>query len=229
LRQLVVMGCSSFQSARRFREVRLSIGSEHFPFRRNDQTAFRRFPREASTYTPESIKAPGAFLSKALRSGIVPWNAAARLTVLVGSMTMLIVALAAAWLVLTIGVKTTRPLSASDAVTFASVAAILAVVIGLFRFFGELFEMRIVMAPSLLTPLSKDNVTLELRPSAADPRGELVFARYSSTCAVCSGNVELFDGGRQFPGIIVGRCRRSAREHVFSFDQALKVGRPILG
>lgn len=185
-------------------------------------------PEGGVYYTPESIMAPGAFLNKALRSGIIPWNATARWTVLAGVMAALFVALAAVGLVLVFGIRITRPLSPADVLTFAVLAAMLVTVAALFRFFGELFDLRIVMAPSLLTPMSKDNVTLELRPSDAERQGQLVFARYSSTCPTCGGNVELFDGGRDFPGRIVGRCRRSAREHVFSFDHALKVGRPLL-
>lgn len=184
-------------------------------------------PEGGIYYTPESITAPGAWLSKALNAGIVPWTAAARWSLMLTVMTGLIAVLILAWLLLYFGMRVTRPLSPADVTTVFVFLMLIAGVASVFRFFGELFDLRIVMAPSLLTPLSKDNVTLELRPSTVDAAGELVFARYTSTCPICNASVELFDGGKDFPGRIVGRCRRSAREHVYSFDHARKIGRPL--
>jgi len=178
-------------------------------------------------YTPESVAAPGAFLNKALRAGVVRWSLATRWSIFLIVMSTLIGVLSLAWLLLYVGLRISRPLSPADlTLAFLVLAAVVYVAL-LFRFFGELFDLRIVMAPTLLAPWSKDNVTLELRPSSEDNAGELVFARYASTCPICNASVVLFDGGKDFPGRIVGRCRRSAREHVFSFDLARKIGRPL--
>jgi hypothetical protein len=190
-----------------------------------DQVA--QVPAGGIFYTPESVAAPGAFLSKALKAGSVPWTAPARWSLLALIMSGLLVTLFFAWLLIYFGIRVTRPVSPAD-ITIVAVFLLLAgSLVSVFRFLGELFDLRLVMAPTMLTPLSKDNVTLELRPSTAETEGQLVFARYTSTCPICSGTIELFSGRKEFPGRIVGRCRRSAREHVFSFDVAGKVGRPL--
>ncbi|MGJ3702671.1 hypothetical protein [Variovorax sp. AFSI2.2] len=184
-------------------------------------------PEGGIYYTTEAVAAPGAFLSKALRTGFVRWSAPIRWSIMIVIMSALISVLLLAWLLLYVGVRISRPLSPADLTSVASVLLLGLGVVSLFRFFGELFELRIVMAPTLLIPLSKDNVTLELRRSADGGVGGLMFARYSSSCPACNASVELFDGGKDFPGRIVGRCRRSAREHVYSFDHVSKIGRPL--
>lgn len=184
-------------------------------------------PEGGIYYTPEAIAAPGAFLNKTLQAGFVRWSAPIRWSIMIAIMAALIGVLLLAWVLLYVGVRISRPLSPADLTTVAGVLVLALGVVSLFRFFGELFELRIVMAPTLLIPLSKDNVTLELRPSNDGSVGGLVFARYSSTCPACNASVELFDGGKDFPGRIVGRCRRSAREHIYSFDHVSKIGRPL--
>ncbi|MGJ7497826.1 hypothetical protein ACSFA8_22475 [Variovorax sp. RT4R15] len=192
-----------------------------------DSAPVPQVPAGGIYYTTESVAAPGSLLSNALRAGSVPWTAATRWSFALTLMAMLVVVLASAWLLLYFGLRLTRPLSPADLATIGVFAAVAAGLIGIFRFFGELFELRIVMAPTLLTPLSKDNVTLELRSSTSEQAAQLVFARYTSTCLECGGSIELFDGGKEFSGRIVGRCRRSAREHVYSFDHVGKIGRAI--
>lgn len=184
-------------------------------------------PNGGIYYTLESIKAPGAFLSKALRAGTIPWTAPARWSLFAVIMVTLLAVLILAWLLLVIAMKVSRPISPADVVLAVMYLLLLGGARSLFRFCGELFDLRIVMAPSLLTPLATDNVTLELQPSTADRAGELVFARYTSTCPICNAAIELFDGGKDFPGRIVGRCRRSAREHIYSFDPTRKIGHPL--
>ena len=51
--------------------------------------------------------------------------------------------------------------------------------------------------------------------------------RYSGNCPICSGEVEVLDGGAEFRGRLVGRCSDSPREHVFSFDPVLLAGRSL--
>lgn len=189
--------------------------------------AIPEVPAGGIYYTPESVSAPGAFLNKALRAGAIRWSMATRWSIMLVVMSTLIGVLAVVWGLFYVGLRISRPLSPADLTLTALVLLMVIYVAQLFRFLGELFELRIVMAPTLLAPWSKDNVTLELRPSSEDSVGELVFARYSSTCPLCNASVVLFNGDKEFPGRIVGRCRRSAREHVYSFDPARKIGRPL--
>jgi len=81
-----------------------------------------------------------------------------------------------------------------------------------------------------MTSIADDNVTLEFRRGTPDDDvGELAFVRYTSTCPLCGGAVVIDSGRAAFPDRLVGRCRRSAREHVFSFDPASRLGRPLVG
>lgn len=192
-----------------------------------EQVVVPEVPEGGVFYTAESIAPPGAWLRKAWKSGIVRWTPATRWSVASVGLGALIFVALTGWFLLQWAVRAHRPVTLADVATVGLFVAIAGSVLAFFRFFGELFDMRVVMAPTLLTPLSKDSVTLEIRPSTADAEGELVFARYTSTCPVCGGHIQLFDGGKAFPERIVGRCGRSGREHVFSFDHVRKVGRPL--
>ena len=178
-------------------------------------------------YEREGVMAPGWFLSNALRSGTVPWNAGVRWTLALGVMAGVIGVLGLLSMFFMLGQKINRPIYPSDVATSLAFLAIAVAVVSVFRFFSDLFDLRIVMAPSLLVPWSADNVTLELRPSTSEDKAQLAFVKYSSTCPICGGKVELFGGGREFIGRIVGRCRRSPREHVFSFDHVSRIGHPL--
>ncbi|MEO9150590.1 MAG: hypothetical protein ABI212_14695 [Burkholderiaceae bacterium] len=81
----------------------------------------------------------------------------------------------------------------------------MAEIASVFYFLDQLFDLRIMMAPDLITPLAKANVTLEMRLSMSVGRpGELVNARYASMCAICGGEIMLLDGGKDSPDRIVG-------------------------
>lgn len=51
--------------------------------------------------------------------------------------------------------------------------------------------------------------------------------RHHGICPICSGEVEVEDGGRAFPGRLVGRCSDSPIEHVFGFDPIGLAGSPL--
>jgi hypothetical protein len=179
-------------------------------------------------YTPESVAAPAAWLGSALRSGVLRWTVGVRWTLLASIMLPTIVVLGALALSFNIGIRVTRPLSLGDLLGTVAILMSGVWLIPIYRFLDQLFDLRIVMAPMLLTPMSQDNVTLEMRRSDPDNEvGELAFVRYTAICPVCDGNVVIDSGRREFPDRLVGRCRRSAREHVFSFDHVLRVGRPL--
>jgi len=184
-------------------------------------------PEGGIYYTAEAVAAPGSWLLKAWRSGVVPWNGLMRWGTFSMVMVGLIATLGAAWLLLNGAARIWRPLSPADLAVLVVFLLALRMVVLAFRFLEQLFDLRLVMAPSLLTPFTVDNVTLELRPSTDHGPGELIFARYTSTCPICQGTVELFDGGKVFPDRVVGRCRRSGREHVFSFDHVQRIGYPL--
>lgn len=51
--------------------------------------------------------------------------------------------------------------------------------------------------------------------------------RHWGPCPVCAADVELSEGGREFPDRVIGRCNDAPTEHVFSFDPVRLVGVPL--
>ena len=51
--------------------------------------------------------------------------------------------------------------------------------------------------------------------------------RHWGHCPICAAEVDLADGGRSFPGRIVGRCGDAPLEHVYSFDPVRLTGSPL--
>jgi len=68
---------------------------------------------------------------------------------------------------------------------------------------------------------------LRTMPEGKTPDRRRIFSvvRHWGTCPVCSAEVDLGDGGREFPGRLVGKCRDAPSEHVFSFDPVRLTGR----
>lgn len=185
-------------------------------------------PEGGVCYTPAAVAAPAGWLGAALKSGVVRWTTKLRWTLVLTIVLGTLVGLLLLWLMFSVGLKQTRPLSLSDLLGFLVAAAATAWVIQLYRFLDDLFTFRIIMAPDALTPLTQTNVTLEVRRASADDTvGELAFVRYSAICPLCDGAIDVESGRKAFPDRLVGRCRRSGREHVFSFDHVLRVGRRL--
>jgi hypothetical protein len=57
--------------------------------------------------------------------------------------------------------------------------------------------------------------------------GFFSLVRYYAACGYCGGTVELSEGGSEFPSRIIGRCRDSPSEHVYSFDPVTRRGLPL--
>lgn len=52
--------------------------------------------------------------------------------------------------------------------------------------------------------------------------------RYVATCPVCAAPMQVDRGEPDFPRRLVGRCRESPREHVYSFDRITRLGRALI-
>lgn len=48
--------------------------------------------------------------------------------------------------------------------------------------------------------------------------------KYVALCTICNAKVELARGEPDFPRRVIGRCKESPQEHVFSFDRVTKLG-----
>lgn len=93
---------------------------------------------------------------------------------------------------------------------------------------GPIFSLptkRITFAPGWIQLFRWDHdVLLEW---CAPPRYDSKFisaVHYSGVCPVCEGKVEIESGGFRYFGRLIGRCRESPREHVFSFDHVTRSG-----
>lgn len=93
--------------------------------------------------------------------------------------------------------------------------------------FMRIADDRIAMASDSMVGFSEFGVCLELsKPAGADKDSSrnLRLVKYAAECPVCSAGVLLDAGEPDFPRRIVGRCKESPREHVFSFDRVKKRG-----
>jgi len=52
-------------------------------------------------------------------------------------------------------------------------------------------------------------------------------ATYTATYPRCDARVFVFSGGKEFVGRLIGRCKQSPREHVYSFDHFVRTGKPL--
>lgn len=100
----------------------------------------------------------------------------------------------------------------------------------LFRPFWTLIDRRIIMAPDALVSLRERGVQLEASKEKLED-GESIriirLVRYAGRCPICSEDVYLHDGRKEFPGRLVGRCDEHPAEHVYSFDRHTRVGKPL--
>jgi hypothetical protein len=110
----------------------------------------------------------------------------------------------------------------------------LMVIGGLFHIlFGPLSSVtrwKVAALPLLFQPLDEQEALLledARNPADAKARRRIDLVKYTGDCPVCGGRVVVGSGGLRFWARLVGRCQRSPREHVFSFDHVTKVGRPL--
>ena len=93
--------------------------------------------------------------------------------------------------------------------------------------FLELVSNRIALVPFWLQDSDNADKLVELRRNEEAGANTFILTRYSAKCVLCGSKVKVASGRREFPGRLVGRCSRSPNEHVFSFDHALRVGKPL--
>ena len=87
----------------------------------------------------------------------------------------------------------------------------------------RVLEDKIVVAPGLLQLALLYNHVLVTRKEAST--NILRMLRFTGTCPLCGGLVEIEKGRGEFRGRFVGKCGRNPLEHLFSFDHTLRRGR----
>lgn len=186
-------------------------------------------PQGALRYTSAAVAAPGAMIHATLRRGIVP-NVRPLFIFVVASLVVLaLLVLVLGWRMLSLALQMNSPVTTAQVAYVFFWAGVALIIYRIFRFVGDLGDLGIVMAPDFMVPFKEDHVTLEVRRNPHDKEVNFAFVRYTAICPVCCGAVLLHDGQKEFKGRIVGRCRLSPREHVFTFDQRLHTGHPLRG
>jgi hypothetical protein len=85
-----------------------------------------------------------------------------------------------------------------------------------------LLDDRIMLGGNFLTGFMEESVQLDM---AKDEKHRYIrLVRYTATCTVCAGNVELRYGTGENKRRIFGCCSEVPQEHVFTFDRVTKVG-----
>ncbi len=90
----------------------------------------------------------------------------------------------------------------------------------------RLIDQKIVMAPAILQMTSRFYHVLVIRREGE--RKVVRMLRFTATCTLCGGEVEIQEGRRALRGRYVGECGRNPVEHVFTFDHVLKTGYRVL-
>lgn len=116
------------------------------------------------------------------------------------------------------------PVTAGD---LASIIMLLGVGWLIWRFWLRplvwLLEDRIIPAPELVAAFTEEPCQLEMFKEARGMRFRLV--RFSGTCPICAGEVELRYGHGHQERRLFGCCRESPLEHRFTFDRVTRLGR----
>ena len=86
----------------------------------------------------------------------------------------------------------------------------------------RLIENKIIIAPSILQLAYTVQHVLLIKK---DEHGKSVrMVRFTGTCPLCGGLVEIQKGKGVFGGRLVGECENSPVEHLYSFDHVLRRG-----
>lgn len=98
--------------------------------------------------------------------------------------------------------------------------------------FDRFLDDRIVIASDFFMAFGESDVVQEL-VSVNDENNNFLYkkvqlTKYSGICPVCSAQVSLGKGEPDFPRRIVGRCKESPREHVYSFDRVTLLGKKLI-
>lgn len=85
-----------------------------------------------------------------------------------------------------------------------------------------LLDDRIVLGGNFFTSLMEEPTQLDM---AKDEKHRYIrLVRYTATCPVCAGNIEMRYGTGENTRRIFGCCSEVPQEHVFTFDRVTKIG-----
>lgn len=94
--------------------------------------------------------------------------------------------------------------------------------------FNRFTDDRIIIASDYLMSWSETTLVQEL-VTVNDEKGNFLhkkvqLTKYAGLCPICNAQVVLANGEPDLPRTIIGRCKESPREHIYSFDRVTKLG-----
>ena len=188
---------------------------------------------EIGTKTPESPEDPDSieyfeemevyplpWIKRPLRINVQGWRSLFMTLPLIGALVLVVLG---SWLWLQLLVS---KLPVRDIFQWTVLIGVLGGIIGwivwpLYR----LIDQKIVIAPAILQMTSTFYHVLVIRRE--DEKKVVRMLRFTATCPVCGGLVEIQEGARRLRGRYIGACDRNPIEHLFSFDHVLRSGRRI--
>lgn len=125
--------------------------------------------------------------------------------------------------------RSSDPLSAAGVLTLMAVFGIpWATMRGMDKAL-RIFDDRIVIAPGWALAWREFGATMELEGELESGGTKAIkVVRYTAPCPICEGMLKLDYGEPDFPRRLVGRCTKSPREHVFSFDRITRRGKALI-
>lgn len=94
--------------------------------------------------------------------------------------------------------------------------------------FEHFTDDRVIIASDLFMPWKELSLLQEM-VTVNDENHNFLYrkvqlTKYVAVCPICEAQVELAIGEPDFPRRIIGRCKESPREHIYSFDRVTKLG-----
>lgn len=93
----------------------------------------------------------------------------------------------------------------------------------IFMPFLKLPDCRVIKAPLLMLGWDEYHAEIEMHRDFKEQRTR--FTRFTSDCPICSGEITLSNGEKDYNLALVGRCSESPLLHVYTFDRALLKGK----
>lgn len=140
------------------------------------------------------------------------------------TLVLIVCGMATVWFLMTFQVYKTLP-QAFQVILFTSITGYL--IWAAKKNWHDLLEDKVMLIPDTLLKDEDFGAVLE-RTSRGEERFVRI-RRYTADCPICGdAKVVLANGSYDLKGRIVGRCRESPKEHVFSFDRVTLEGAPLL-
>lgn len=89
--------------------------------------------------------------------------------------------------------------------------------------FIRLPDIRVIKAPLLMLAWNEHDAEIEMHRDFKEQKTR--FTRFTADCPICSGEIRLSNGEKDYKLALVGRCSESPMLHVYSFDRALLNGK----